>query len=386
MNIAIEGCSHGELDLIYEHIKRRQLEHNIKVDLLICCGDFQAIRDEFDLEEFCCPPKYKHYRDFKDYYHGIKEAPLLTVFVGGNHEAPSLLKELYFGGWVAKNIYYLGHSGVISVNGIRIAGVSGIYDHRDYPRGFFEARPYDESTKRSAYHVREFDIKKLELLKEPIDMFVSHDWPRGIEQWGDVEGLLRHKPHLRHDVEANRLGNPYTWMLLRKHKPRYWFAAHMHTRFEARVKHDEGETYFLALDKPIGRRSFLEFMQLEPSVPTSYFSKNSVDLFYDIEWLSILKANSHKMPMNAFSSAVELSLIEPNEEVKKQVLRALQDNSLERVMVNGKEMYKIKPPTENCIKNPKDQREMFMAMLKLEDNNYFKPNLQARLQVSFIPD
>lgn len=42
------------------------------------------------------------------YYSGEKKAPVLTVFIGGNHEASNHLQELPYGGWVAPNIYYLG--------------------------------------------------------------------------------------------------------------------------------------------------------------------------------------------------------------------------------------------------------------------------------------
>lgn len=44
------------------------------------------------------------------YYSGEKKAPILTVFIGGNHEASNHLQELPYGGWVAPNIYYLGMS------------------------------------------------------------------------------------------------------------------------------------------------------------------------------------------------------------------------------------------------------------------------------------
>ena len=39
----------------------------------------------------------------------------MTLFVGGNHEASNFLRDLYYGGWVAENIYYLGASGVVKV-------------------------------------------------------------------------------------------------------------------------------------------------------------------------------------------------------------------------------------------------------------------------------
>ena len=59
------------------------------------------------------PPKYRKLGQFHKYYTGERVAPILTIFIGGNHEASNYLRDLYYGGWVAKNIFYLGNSGVI---------------------------------------------------------------------------------------------------------------------------------------------------------------------------------------------------------------------------------------------------------------------------------
>jgi hypothetical protein len=40
--IAVEGCCHGELDTIYAAMQRLEAKEGVKIDLLICCGDFQA--------------------------------------------------------------------------------------------------------------------------------------------------------------------------------------------------------------------------------------------------------------------------------------------------------------------------------------------------------
>ncbi len=42
MQIAVEGCCHGELDKIYETLGYLEKKEQTKIDLLICCGDFQV--------------------------------------------------------------------------------------------------------------------------------------------------------------------------------------------------------------------------------------------------------------------------------------------------------------------------------------------------------
>lgn len=60
---------------------------------------------------------FKFYLYFR-YYSGEKNAPVLTIFVGGNHEASNYLQELPYGGWVAPNIYYMGYANVINIGGV----------------------------------------------------------------------------------------------------------------------------------------------------------------------------------------------------------------------------------------------------------------------------
>ena len=122
LTIAIEGCCHGELDNIYSTLKHLEQVEGKKIDLLICCGDFQAVRNMDDLETMACPAKYRSMQSFHKYYSGESVAPIPTLFIGGNHEASNYLWELYYGGWAAPNIFFLGFAGCVQFGGVRIAG------------------------------------------------------------------------------------------------------------------------------------------------------------------------------------------------------------------------------------------------------------------------
>ena len=54
------------------------------------------------------------------------EAPVLTLFIG---------EDLYYGGWVAPNIYALGQSDVVNVGGLRVGAIGGVYDAEKYQWG-----------------------------------------------------------------------------------------------------------------------------------------------------------------------------------------------------------------------------------------------------------
>lgn len=338
--IAVEGCCHGKLDDIYARLSEQQ-----EIELLICCGDFQSLRSTADFHSFAVPPKYHDLGSFHPYYTGAKVAPILTIFVGGNHEASQPLQELYYGGWVAPNIYYLGAAGVVQYRGIRIGGLSGIYKSYDYTQSRYEMPPFDRSTMRSVYHYRNVETYRLQCLSSSplrrLEVMISHDWPQGIEQYGDTQGLLRRKPFFQQEVEQNALGSPPAMEVLKTIRPFYWFAAHLHVKFTAQINHENEErkttnndndptllvpiqamrhktslsgdqptqflapesssarcttipdltdlmTQFLSLDKCLPRRHYLSIVH----IPTK--SSESTTLQYDPEWLAILK-HTHEL-------------------------------------------------------------------------------------------
>ncbi|KAM7520876.1 hypothetical protein LguiB_019838 [Lonicera macranthoides] len=319
MRIAVEGCMHGDLDNVYSTLLHLQEAENTKIDLLICCGDFQAVRNEKDLESLNTPPKYRSMNSFWKYYSGEKVAPFPTVFIGGNHEASNYLWELYYGGWAAPNIYFLGYAGVIKFGNIRIAGLSGIYKAHDYHLGHYERLPYNKNEICSIYHVREYDVHKLMQIEEPVDIFLSHDWPLGVTDHGNWKGLVRQKPHFEQEIQDKTLGSKAAAELLEKLKPPYWFSAHLHCKFAALVQHEDGGpvTKFLALDKCLPGRKFLQVVEIE-SGPGPY------EIQYDEEWLAITRTFNSILPLTAKRAnfgGVQIDMSESRQWVRNKLQR-----------------------------------------------------------------
>lgn len=365
VRVAVVGCAHGLLDDIYATVGFvNEMDPQHPVELLLCCGDFECMRNARDLETLACPPKYRAMHAFHRYYAGEKTAPVLTIFVGGNHEASGYLQELHYGGWVAPNMFYLGAAGVVNVLGLRIAGLSGIYKQQHYTSGRFESLPFDNSTMRSVYHVRELEVFQLshmqQLDKTPLTAMLSHDWPRGIEQYGNIPQLLRRKPFFEQEIRSNSLGSPAGEFLMYQLRPQYWFAAHLHVKFAAIVTHPdqavphtaEGEsnseekkpvvdgeqdaaagsplppptTKFLALDKCLPRREFMQILDLPTALAvqeasterdqadmtgeTASAQRSPPKIMFDLEWLAILRATHHLASSSKFAPRV------PQEEMR----------------------------------------------------------------------
>ncbi|KAJ3350417.1 hypothetical protein HDU91_006250 [Kappamyces sp. JEL0680] len=330
LRVAVEGCCHGQLDKIYASILNVQKRSGKAVDLVLICGDFQSIRNSHDLQTMSVPDKYKELGNFYEYYSGAKVAPIPTIFIGGwwerltlgNHEASNYLWELFHGGYVCHNIYYLGAAGVVNFGGLRIAGMSGIFKDHHYDMGFYEKHPLERSDIKSIYHLRSYSVFKL----AQADIFLSHDWPLGIARHGNVDELLKYKSFLKREIQENTLGSPPGLFLLERLQPSYWFSAHLHVKFEAAFHHpaspqpvanpdeidlsdsddDQAEqapaetgpktTRFLALDKCLPKRQFLEILE----IPIG--EERPLELQLDREWLAILRATQPLLNLTRASS------------------------------------------------------------------------------------
>ncbi|KAJ7130242.1 lariat debranching enzyme, C-terminal domain-containing protein [Mycena epipterygia] len=363
MRIAVVGCSHGGLDTIYKTIHRvdsdTKKSGELPVELLLCCGDFQATRCNADLYTMKAPTKFRLLRDFHNYYAGRKKAPILTIVVGGNHEAMGHMWECYHGGWLAPNIYFLGYAGCVLVDGwLRVAGSSGIHRAADYNKGgHFERIPFIPSTLASAYHTRHYGVARLLELQSngpKVDIFMSHDWPRAIEKHGDTQALLREMPAFECSIASNTLGSPPLETLLKVLKPARWCSGHMHVRFTAEFHHDklkapDGElTKFLALSKPGEGREFLEVIDVPTPAahqPPKGTRHHTPTLFFDPHWLAIVRAFAPFMPLEA-----QPTPLPPAAELRALIADAfawVQENVGEKAVGDVQVFAQTAPPTRS---------------------------------------
>ena len=215
--IAVTGCIHGHLDEAYSSLARLEKSRGVKAEVLLCTGDFQALRGGYDLETLSCPAKYRELGDFVNYYSKVKRAPIPTILIGGNHEAVLYMHSARNGGWIAPDIYYLGRCGVVQYGSLRIAGISGIYNQKSYNEPL-PRNPRNERDYKSLFRVKHEDVEKISRISPP-DIFMSHDWPQGIYNYGDTQSLINKKRFLRGCIEDGSLGSPASAELMRILRP-----------------------------------------------------------------------------------------------------------------------------------------------------------------------
>jgi hypothetical protein len=108
-------------------------------------------------------------------------------------------------------------------------------------------------------------------------------------------------------MENGRMGSGPCWDLLENLKPKNWYAAHMHCRFDATVEHSESErTRFVALDKCLPKRRCLDFLDIGDD------NTNPPVIQYDLEWLTVLHLTNNFLNVNQNYTKLPLRL-EPDD-------------------------------------------------------------------------
>ncbi|EFA77865.1 Debranching enzyme [Heterostelium album PN500] len=337
-------------------------------------------------------------------------APILTLVIGGNHESSNYFSELPNGGWLCPNIYYMGRSGVVQFGGLRIGALSGIYKPHDYQKGHYEQLPLNDSTMRSIYHTRELDVFKLLALnsggnnangearqkeKNRLDIVFSHDWPQGIVNYGDKNKLYQVKNHLAQD--GDDLGSPAGMLVLRELKPRYWFSAHLHVKYAAIYPHpDNTTTKFLALDKVLPNRDFLQILDFEvqpnrqqqqpqQEQQQQQQQNQQLKLQYDVEWLSILYntksiTDNHKNHYNTPLSRDLFKNLYTDEDLKNIDNRFIEINKLRQSIDDKNHDNSENNESVENISN----HHLEIPFNFIENTHAYDPSNPNRMDLNFI--
>eukprot|EP00494_Astrolonche_serrata_P003246 UN03252 len=124
--------------------------------------------------------------------------------------------------------------------------------------------PLNEKHKRSIYHHRDFQVWQMkQMIGKKVDIFLSHDWPAKISDHGNIDRLMKQKPHFAQEIKTGSLGSPPLQELLEKIENLHTgFAAHLHCKYTAVYHHNNGNTTkFMALDKCGKDRPFLSYIE-----------------------------------------------------------------------------------------------------------------------------
>lgn len=173
--LAAVGDVHGAMYTMIVRIQALAQATGCEPDLVLQVGDFEPARDARDLESMDAPAKYRKLGDFPGFYHGRARFPWPVLFIGGNHEPYGYLDQFPEGGELVENCTYLGRAGQVERCGLRISGISGVYNDT----AFNNQVPRDQQNWKQRTYLAGQDLDRLLELPRP-DILLMHDWPYGL--------------------------------------------------------------------------------------------------------------------------------------------------------------------------------------------------------------
>ena len=153
--------------------------------MILQVGDAEPLRSEAEIAQVPGPAKYRKLGDFVDVVAGDVVMPAPTFFIAGNHEPFAALDAdggLIEGqGALAPGVTYLGRAGAVTINGLRIGFLSGIYGEATFRRSRENTLEHRIGKHAAHYTAQEYE-RALAAVRPGVDVLITHDWPSGIAQ------------------------------------------------------------------------------------------------------------------------------------------------------------------------------------------------------------
>ncbi|MGD1805215.1 metallophosphoesterase [Dapis sp. BLCC M126] len=233
---AVVGDVHGYIYTMIDLLQQWENSSNQQLAFILQVGDFEPHRHEADLATMDAPTKYRKLADFPDFYEQRAIFPWPIWFIGGNHEPYGFLDQFNTGTEITHNCYYLGRVGSLVLAGLKVVGVSGIYQEEK----FHFDRP--KVSQISSYSNKDYIIfTEAEIIQalgyKSTDILLLHDWPANIINPVDAEEF---EQQCRSRCYYDLVGNEYAKMLVYELKPKLVVCSHLHKIYRNKISLTSG--------------------------------------------------------------------------------------------------------------------------------------------------
>ncbi|KAI5067227.1 hypothetical protein GOP47_0017755 [Adiantum capillus-veneris] len=201
--ILLCGDVRGQFDQLFKRVTSVN-KANGPFDALFCVGQF-------------FPDDSSHIDEVKQFVEGNHEIPLPTYFIGDYGQAAGVVlsaaklkaKEsgLIEGIPLCKNLYWLKGSGILHLQGLRVAYLAG-----KYVASVYQDAPGAQS--HGTFHEDDVDALRAFADESDINDFFTNEWPQGI--LNGVSGPA--------ELESSTVGSSIVGELVAELKPRYHIA------------------------------------------------------------------------------------------------------------------------------------------------------------------
>lgn len=232
---AAVGDVHGHHHEMVRLIEERESQTGKRIAFVLQVGDFEPHRNEPDLESMAAPAKYRVLGDFPDFYSGEFKFPWPVYFIGGNHEPYGFLDTATPGEAVAENCVYLGRAGAAQISGLKVVGLSGIFNVDKFSDPRPRVSELKTRKKKDYTYFNEDDVDRIVNFGRA-DILMVHEWPADIIAETD-RGLFEQQ---RRSMRYDSVGNEYARILIDLVSPRLVLCGHMHKKYRNQIHSRSG--------------------------------------------------------------------------------------------------------------------------------------------------